>query len=217
MTGTTSFNKGPAMTTSSAVSPSPDQFQASVSRDVLGAGSGTARQATISTPSDLSAAIDSSVLALGTQSGTESLSPLLADVQNGSSMQQAIGNLLLGGTDSSQTVGNLAALGATLNSMAKTAQSALASQSPSQRTQDLSTYQSLLSSLDDGTVLLDGTAGNATSLGLPQPGNWGDSNLAAGTQAIATDMTAVVKAYIALQHTVAAASASLLSSMELGA
>lgn len=202
--------------TSSAVSPTPAQFQATLSSDLLGSGTAAA-QAAISTPSDLAAAIDSSVLSLGANTGTDQLSPLLADVQNGSSLQQAIGNLLMGSTDSSQTVGNLATLGATLNSMAQTAQSALASQSATQRTQDLATYQTLFSSLDDSGAAIDGSAGNAASLGLPQPGDWGNSDTAAGTQAITTDMSAVVRAYAALQQTIQSVGATLVASMELGA
>ncbi len=183
-------------------------------------GGTTSQRATITDAAGLNDAIASQLLGLDTQqnasSTTDGVSPLLSDVTNTSELKDAITNALLGGTSSEQSVEGLAALGATLNGMVETAQSALATTSTTLRSQALSTYQGLYASLDQSAASIDGTAGNAASLGLAAPGDWTNSDATVAAAAITLDMTAAVKAHTVVQEMIQSVGATLLQSYLIG-
>lgn len=197
--------------------PTPSAFLNSLDSSVLSGGTSHSKAA-ITDAAGLNESIASQVLGLGSQSSgssaSDGLSPLLSAVSGSSTLTEAITSSLLGSSSSEQAVQNLAALGATLNSMAQTAQSALATNSTTARTQALSNFQSLYNSLDQSSATVDGTAGNAASLGLSEPGDW--TNATTGSAAIVQDMTAVVKAHTAIQETIQSVSATLLQSYLVG-
>jgi hypothetical protein len=199
----------------------PSAFLSSVGSSVLSGGkTNTNNRAAISNGAELNDAIASQLFGTGStgnsSSATEGLSPFLSDVSTASTFNDAITNALLGGDSSGQSVQDLASLGATLNEMAQTAQSALSTTSSTARTQDLDTYQQLFTALDQSSASIDGTAGNAASLGISSPGDWGNSDSAAATAAIVQDMTAVVKAHTQLQNVIQSISAALTDSFLLG-
>lgn len=201
------------MSNSASSIPTTGAFLNSLGSSILNGGS-KSKKTTVSTVAELDNAIGSQLFAANSQTGTSNdrLSPFLSDNTTGPLLHNAITNALLGGSDSGQTAQNLAALGSTLNEMAKTAQSALTTTSTTVRTQAQDSYQALYDTLDQSSASIDGSAGNAASLGLSSPGNWGNSDTTAGAQAIASDMTAVVKAHTAVQEMIQSVSATLMQS-----
>lgn len=206
------------MSSSTSLYPTTNAFLNGLDSLILSGGSANVNT-TVTDAASLGDAVASQVLGLespvsGTAATNDGLSPLLSDVANSFTLKEAITNSLLGGDSSEQDVQNLAALGATLNDMAKTAQQALASSSSTARGQALSSFQSLYDSLDQSSASIDGSAGNAASLGLSPPGDWTDA--ATGSAAIIQDMTAVVKAHTVVQETIQSVGATLVQSYLLG-
>jgi hypothetical protein len=208
-----------AMSNSNPLYPTPAEFLNSLGSSILSGGT-TTQRANITNAAGLSDAIASQLLGLGSQGNTSSttdgLSPLLSDVTDTSALKSAITDALLGGSSSGQSIQSLAALGATLNVMVETAQSALTTTSSTLRAKALSTYQNLYDSLDQSAASIDGAAGNAASLGLSAPGDWSNSDSAAGTAAITADMAAAVKAHTVVQEMIPSVSATLIQSYLLG-
>ncbi|WP_158240519.1 hypothetical protein [Telmatospirillum siberiense] len=198
--------------------PTTGAFLNSLGSSILSGGAASKRKTTVSDVADLGNAIGSQLLGVSGQSATSSdrLSPFLSDATTTPSLRNAVTNALLGGSDSGQTAQNLAALGSTLNAMAKTAQSALTTTSTTARAQALESYQTLYDSLDQSSSTINGAAGNAASLGLSTPGDWSNSDTTAGTASITGDMTSVVKAHTVVQEMIQSASATLIKSYLLG-
>lgn len=209
------------MTSSSAVSPSPLVFRSTLTASILRGG---AKQTASALPADgnqLSASISTAVLGIGTTgngttgSGTGG-SPLLQSGLSAEGFRGALSSALLGGSTTGNTIAELASLGATLNAMARTAQTALSATSTTQRAQALTGYKTLLSSLDASSATINGAGANSASLHLPTPGKWDDKDLAKGSVAIGTDMAAAVRAYSVIQQTIHSVGPTLISSMVLG-
>lgn len=209
----------PTMSGSTSSIPTTSAFLNSLGSSILN-GDTTNTRATITNAAGLGNAIASQLLSLGTQGATstamDGLSPFLSDVTNSQDLRNAVTNALLGGSDSQQTVQSLAALGSTLNMMSQAAQSALTTTSATGRAQALSTFQALYDTLDQSSASIDGTAGNAASLGLSAPGDWTSSDSAEATAAITQDMAEVVKAHTVVQETVQSVGTTLMQSYLLG-
>ena len=207
------------MTSSTTSISTPGAYLNAVTSAVLDGGS-TRQRADITTTAGLNDAIATQMFGLDSQGNSSSmsdgLSAFLSDVTDTAALKSSITNALLGGSSSEQSVQGVAALGATLNEMVQTAQLALTTTSSTARAQALSTYQSLYDSLNQSTASLDGSAGNAASLGLSAPGDWANSDSVTAIAAITQDMTAAVKAHTALQETSQSIGATLMQSYLLG-
>lgn len=192
-------------------------FANSLGRSILSGGSATGKgRSSISDASSLANANLSAILSLGTSSGSKTgSSPLLANGTDLTSYHNALTAAILGKDNALSGVAEAAALGSTLDAMAKAAQSALSSLNTTDRTKALATYKSLYDQLNSSTVSLNGLAENAASLGLSAPGNWANSDLQAGTQAIAKDMAAVVRAHASVSSMTHVNSATLIASLFL--
>ncbi len=207
------------MSSSTTSIPTPAAFLNAVGGAVLNGGA-TSKRGDITTAGGLNNAIASQLFGLGAQdkasSTADGLSPFLSDATDTGALKNSITNALLGGSVSARNVQSVAALGATLNMMVRTAQSALATPSSTQRAQALSSFQKLYDTLDQASATIDGAAGNAASLGLSAPGDWTDGDNVKATAAITQDMAAAVKAHTALQEMTRSVGATLMQSYLLG-
>jgi hypothetical protein len=198
--------------TSSTLTPA--QFQSSLKSEILKGASGTSTATTgaVTDAATLKESIASGILS-GTASENLTYTSLAGNSTSSAEFTNALNNALLGGNSDGDTVANLAALGSTLNSMAETAQAALTATNATDRQTALTTYQNLYNSLNSAEVSINGTAGNAVSLGISSPGNWANSNLAVGTTAILADMTSVVKAHATIQGMIQSVAATRFESL----
>lgn len=195
---------------------SPVTFRSAVTSSVLNGNNGAGNSAggTITDAASLEDAIASQALGGASRTpGDLTYSPLASADSQPSDFQASITSAILGGSDAIDAVSNLAALGATLNAMAQTAQSALSTVSVSDRATDLANYQSLYDSLDQAQASVNGQASNAASLGVSAPGDWANTDTAVGTAAIISDMSQVVQAHTALQQTIQSVGATLITSL----
>lgn len=194
--------------------PTTSAFLNSLGSSILNGGSTAKKKETISDIADLGSAIGSQILGVNGANNTtnDRLSPLISDDSSASSLRDAISGAFVGGSDLGQTAQDLASLGMTLDQMAKLAQTALTTTSTTARDSALTSYSNLYASLNQSAAAIDGAAGNTASLGLSTPGDWSDSDVAAGTAAIASDMTAVVKAHTVVQQMIQSVSATLQQS-----